>query len=188
MTLLKCYIDTNILIEYIFRTKITENAKRNTASCRLIDKGAEGLFDIYISDYTLMEISQHLTDYFLMLKSIKDGFSYREYRRARKDYTLDDEEAEFVAQIVEELRTNERLTYVETEEITGDFYKIVMGYVKEYIDFLDALHLRTAIDVSCDYFISKDTELRKRAQALISKKIISEPIKISAPSPALSSS
>jgi len=181
MSLLTCYIDTNIFIEYIFRTHITENAKRNTACCKLIDKGVEGLFNIYISDYTLMEISQHLTDYYLMLKVIKDGFSFREFSRTRKDYTLDDEEAIFIAKIVEGLRTSEYLTYVETEEITGDFYKIVMGYVKEYIDFLDALHLRTAIDVECDYFLTKDVELRKRAQALITKKIITEPIKMSTP-------
>ena len=80
---------------------------------------------------------------------------------------------------------------------TGRYYKIrerttkkgkkgqIKGLWKKniyYIDFLDALHLRTAIDVECDYFVTKDSELRKRAQALLTKKIINEPIKISTPS------
>ena len=53
-----------------------------------------------------------------------------------------------------------------------------MKYMRGYIDFMDALHLRTAIDAGCDYFVTKDAELRKRVQELISNNVISEPIKI----------
>lgn len=62
--------------------------------------------------------------------------------------------------------------------MTEGFFKTIMGYVRGYLDFLDATHLRTAIDTKCDYFVTKDGELRKRAQKLINKGIITEPIKI----------
>ena len=45
-----------------------------------------------------------------------------------------------------------------------------------------ALHLKTAIDVKCDFFITKDGELQKRAQNLVSNIIIEYPIRISTPS------
>jgi predicted nucleic acid-binding protein len=77
---MKCYIDTNILIEYLYRNHISEKARKDTICCKLIDKGAEGEYEIFISDYTIIEISQHFTDYFLMLKSIEDGYVFSSLR------------------------------------------------------------------------------------------------------------
>lgn len=100
----------------------------------------------------------------------------------RRNYTLNDEETEIITSMIETLRTSPYMSYIETEEIKGDYYKIIMSYVKEYLEFIDALHLRTAIDVNCDYFITRDGELRKRAQSIIDRKIIEYPINISTPS------
>lgn len=176
----KCYLDTNIFIEYLLRQ--LKNKNNNTDCCKIINKGINGDFNIYLSDYTLIEIAEHFTDYYLTLKCLEDGYGHREYRNHRKDYSLDDNETEIITSMIEALRTNTHISYIETEEIKGDYYKVIMSYVKEYIDFIDALHLRTAIDVNCDYFVTRDGELRKRAQNLISSKIIEYPIRICTPS------
>jgi len=63
--------------------------------------------------------------------------------------------------------------------MTEGFFKTIMDYVRGYMGFLDGIHLRTAIDTKCDYFITKDGELRKRAQDLIGDGVITESIKIS---------
>ena len=138
-----------------------------------------GEYEIFISFYTLLEISQHFTDYYLQQKAIKDGYSFREFPKVRRNYTLTKDEAETISELVENLRTNEFLNYIDIgETVNGHFFRIIMRYVQGYVDFLDALHLRTAIDVGCDYFVTKDGELRKRAQELINNKVITEPIKI----------
>ncbi len=180
----KCYLDTNIFIEYLLREY--KNKNKDTNCCKLIKKGINGEFIIYLSDHTLIEIAQFFTDYFLSIKCLEDGFGHREYRRARKNYSLNDEEAETITSMLETLRTSPHISYIETQEITGDFYKIIMSYVKESLEFIDAIHIRTAIDVGCEFFITRDGELRTRTQQLIDKQII-DPIKLGTPSSYLKS-
>jgi len=179
MGLLKAYLDTNILIEYCWLAFFAEERRRKSASYTLVNKGAMGEYEIFISFYTLLEISQHFTDYYLQQKAIKDGYSFREFLKVRQNYTLTEDETRTVSELVENLRTNKFLNYIDIgETVKGDFFRIIMEYVRGYVDFLDALHLRTAIDVGCDYFVTKDGELRKRVQELINNKVIIEPIKI----------
>lgn len=179
MKLFKAYLDTNILIDYCWLAYFAEERTRKSKSYTLVNKGAMGEYEIFISFYTLLEISQHFTDYYLQQKAIKDGYSFREFPKVRRNYTLTKDETETISELVENLRTNEFLNYIDIgETVNGHFFRIIMRYVQEYVDFLDALHLRTAIDVGCDYFVTKDGELRKRAQELINNKVITEPIKI----------
>lgn len=91
---------------------------------------------------------------------------------------MDSEQLISVSKMIEILRTSPYLNYIEPETMTDNFLKLVMEYVKGYVDFVDALHLRTAIDIKCDYFVTNDGELRKRAQKLICNKIIAEKIQI----------
>jgi predicted nucleic acid-binding protein len=125
-----------------------------------------------------MEIHEHFTDYYLLQNVIKDGFGFREFPKERRNYVMDNEQLLSVSSMTEKLRTNPYLNYIEPETMTDVFLKLVMEYVKGYADFVDALHLRTAIDTKCDYFVTNDGELRKRAQKLICDKIITEKIKI----------
>ena len=46
--------------------------------------------------------------------------------------------------------------------------------IEECIEPTDAIHLRIALDVDCDYFITKGADLRKRIQEMINNKKISE--------------
>jgi rRNA-processing protein FCF1 len=66
--------------------------------------------------------------------------------------------------------------------MTEGFFKSVMDYVKRQIDFIDAAHLRTAIDTDCDYFVTNDGELRLRAQRLLCDQIIKERISLASAS------
>lgn len=137
-----------------------------------------GEYEIFISFYTLMEIHKHFTDFYLQQNAIRGGFSFREFPRVRRNYVLEEDQVRTVSELVENLRTNEYLNYINPETMTEGFFKTIMEYVRGYLDFLDALHLRTAIDTKCDYFVTKDGELRKRGQELINEAIITEPIKI----------
>jgi len=175
---MKAYLDTNILIGYVWDAFFSESGHKKSPSYTLVNEGSMGKFEIFISFYTLMEIHQHFTDFYLQQNAIKDGFSFREFPKVRRNYVLDNTQIETISELIENLRTNKYLNYIEPETMTEGFFKIVMEYVRGYLDFLDAIHLRTAIDTKCDYFLTKDGELRKRAQKLMNSHIVTEPIKI----------
>ena len=180
--LIKAYIDTDIIINYCWVTFFSEPKNRASKSVLLVNKGAMGLFDMHISFYTLMELSNHFTQYFLEQKAIKSGYSYPESFRQRSKFELDELERKTVSELVENLRNNPYLTYIDVEKIQDKFFPIIKQYLDGYIEFVDAYHLRTAIEVGCDYLVTKDSGFRRRAQALISKGIIKEPIKITSES------
>jgi predicted nucleic acid-binding protein len=174
----KAYIDTNVIISYIWSTFFSNQTDKNSSAYKLINKGAMGEYEIFISFYTILEIHQHFTDYYLQQNAIQDGFGFREFSKVKKNYDLKSDQLEIVNSLIENLRSNEYLNYVDPEAMTDKFFKIIMKYVEGYLDFLDAIHLRTAIDTKCNYFVTRDTELRKRFQKLVSSGIINEPIKI----------
>ena len=176
---MKAYLDTNVLIDYVWSAFFSEEEEKKSPSYTLVNKGSMGEYEIFISFYTLMEIHQHFSDYYLQQNAIKDGFGFREFSRVRRNYVLDENQMRTVSELVEILRTNKYLNYVEPETMTEGFFKVIMKYVRGYLDFVDATHLRTAIDTKCDFFITKDGELRKRAQKLIDESVITETIKIS---------
>ena len=176
---MKAYLDTNVLIDYVWSAFFSEEEEKKSPSYTLVNKGSMGEYEIFISFYTLMEIHQHFSDYYLQQNAIKDGFGFREFSRVRRNYVLDENQMRTVSELVEILRTNKYLNYVEPETMTEGFFKVIMKYVRGYLDFVDATHLRTAIDTKSDFFITKDGELRKRAQKLIDESVITETIKIS---------
>ncbi len=137
-----------------------------------------GKFEIFLSEYNLMEIYEHFRDYYLQQNAISDGFGYREFSKVRCNYMLSEEQRSSVAELIEKIRNSPFVNYIEPEGMTEGFFKVVMGYVKGYMDFIDAAHLRTAIDTKCAYFITNDHELRVRAQQLLSSHTIAEEIKL----------
>lgn len=174
---MRAYLDTNVLIDYCWSVLLSEK-ERKTNSVTLINKGSMGEFEIFISFYTIMELHEHMSDFFLQQNIMKSGFSYREFSKNKKDFVLDEHQLTLVSELVENFRDNQYLNYIVPEIMTDRFFNEVMKYVRGYIEFVDALHLRTAIDTSCEYFVTKDGPLRKRAQKLKSDKKIIENIKI----------
>lgn len=178
MRLIKAYADTNILIDYCWATFFSEGNSRKSKSVLLVNKGAMGFFDMHISFYTLMELSNHFTQYFLEQKAIKSGYSYPESFRQRSKFELDELERKTISELVEKLRKSKYLTYIDVEKMQDKLFPVIKQYLDGYIEFVDAYHLRTAIEIGCEYIVTKDSGFRKRAQALINKGTIKEPIKI----------
>lgn len=167
-----------MLIDYSWVAFFSEKEEKKSKSYTLVNKGSMGEYEIFISFYTLMEVHEHFSDFFLQQNAIKGGFSFREFPKVRRNYELREHQLIELSELVENFRTNEYLNYIQPETMTEGFFKTVMEYVRGYIDFIDALHLRTAIDVGCDFFVTKDGELRKRAQNLKGNRVITEPIEI----------
>jgi predicted nucleic acid-binding protein len=179
---IRAYLDTNVLISYIWNESYQETDREKSDSHKVVNLGAQGNYEIFISEYNLMEIHEHFTDYYLQQNAIRDGFGFREFPKVRREYTLTKEQAQAVVDLIERLRASPFLNYIEPGGMTEGFFKSVMDYVKRYIDFVDAAHLRTAIDTNCDYFVTNDGELRTRAQRLLCDHIITEDITLASAS------
>jgi predicted nucleic acid-binding protein len=178
----KAYLDTNILISYIWNEFYQETERKKSDSHRLINLGAKGTYEMFISEFNLMEIHEHFADFYLQQNAIKDGFGFREFPKVKRDYSLTKGQAQAIADLIETLRTSPSMNYIESGGMTEGFFTIVMDYVKRYIDFIDAAHLRTAIDTDCNYFVTNDGELRTRAQKLLCDNVITEEITITSAS------
>ncbi len=176
--MIHAYIDSNILIKYCLWKYFSKGKGEITKEIELIEKGFAGDFEIYISIFTLMEISSHLTDYFLMQKALKAGFSHREFKRERHRFNLSLEEERKIDSILNSLKTNKYINYIDIKRTDEKFFRVIIQYHKHLLDFMDAAHIRIAQDVGCEYFVTKDSELRKRAQEMIAKGIIDSKLKI----------
>lgn len=118
-----------------------------------------------------------------MQKVISDGYSFREFSKMKKKYEITDEESQTINELTERLINNEYLNYVIMGNSKDDekFLMTIIPYIKYYIDFMDAIHIRMALAAGCDYFVTEDSELRIRFQKLLSKKLLEKPIKITTP-------
>ena len=167
-----------MLIDYAWSAFFSEEDDKKSVSYSLVNKGSMGEYEIFISFYTLMELHEHFSDFFLQQNAIKGGFSFREFPKVKRNYELEENQLIALLELVENFRINEYLNYIESGTMTEGFFKIIMEYVRGCIAFIDALHLRTAIDIECDFFVTKDGELRKRAQNLKNNGTITENIQI----------
>ena len=70
------------------------------------------------------------------------------------------------------------MTFIEVEKMQDKLFPVIKKYLDGYVEFVDAYHLRTAIEVGCEYLVTNDSGFRTRVQTLISNKIIVEPIKM----------
>lgn len=178
MRLLRVYVDTNIIIDYCWYTFFSDKRTKQSHSVILVNRGAMGHFNIHISFYTLMELSNHFTQYYLEQKAIKSGYGYPDSFRQRSKFELDEKERKTISELVERLRNSKYLTFIEVEKMQDKLFPVIKRYLDEYVEFVDAYHLRTAIEVGCDYLVTNDSGFRTRVQTLINKKAITEPIKM----------
>jgi predicted nucleic acid-binding protein len=171
----KAYLDTNLLIEHCWWKFFGEEKGRMSNVVTLVERGFQGDYHSYISYINIMELSIHLTDWFLLEKMVRSGFSYAYFRRERKKYNLTVDEKSFINRIVQEYQSSPNVFYIEIDEISNAFFEKVKLLVDNYLEFEDALHFVFAQASESKYFVTKDDELRTRLQKIISKKLIDVP-------------
>jgi len=169
------YLDTNLIIEHCWWKYFGKGKGKKTRDVELVERGFQRDYDTYISYMTTMELSVHLTDWFLLQKVIKNGFGYPYFRRERMKYSITSRQKEYISCIVREYQESPDAFYIEIDEITKDFFERVKLMIDNYIGIEDALHFVFAQAAKCKYFATKDDELRVRLQRIISNKIIQIP-------------
>lgn len=170
------YLDSDIVIQFCWAEQFGRGISKKTDTYKLFEKAAGGVFEGYISTLSAIEVTHHFNNWFLLEKNIKDGHSHHEFNSNRHCYSLDGKNKE-IKEIVDWLRKEDKgLNFIEIKSISDDFFKYVLKYVEECIEPADAIHLRIALDVDCDYFVTKDADLRKRIQDMIDNKKLEKKI------------
>jgi len=159
----KVFLDSCIWISYIWQTYFTEKAKKENSSTITTKKIIENKnFQIILSPFLISEISSHFRDWYNLEKAIKDGYSYREFNRVKKDYELTKEEMLKVDDVIIKIGSIENVNILLPEDIKRDEINTIFNYEIMYqFDFYDALHVFVALKNKCKYFITADAPLRK---------------------------
>lgn len=168
----KVYLDTNLIIEHCWWKYFGEEKDKMSREVELIEKGFQGSYDIYFSYINMMELSNHLTDWFLLEKVIKSGFGYPYFKREKMKYSLIQKQKDFINDIIKDYQNSPYVFYIEIDKMSNEFLKQAKLLVDNYVEFEDALHFLFAQASETDYFITKDNELRIRLHNIISKKLI----------------
>jgi len=167
----KIFLDSCVWINYIWQTHFEESAKTNNSSVKLIEKiYKNNNYEIILSPFLTNEISTHFRDWFIMQKIIKDGFSYRDFSRERKNYSLTEEEKNEIIQIIISIGSADNINVLPVKNIEKQDIEEILNLESDYyFDFYDSLHVYTAVNQGCKFFITSDSPLRKSASKLKEK-------------------
>jgi predicted nucleic acid-binding protein len=174
----RAYLDTNVLIEHAWARQVGVPSPRKNIASELIEFGLDGRYKIYISTFCVMEMYEHFRDWYLMQKVIENGFGFREFRRERKRYKLSKEEAQVLDDLVEELRDDPDIYFVEFDKVPRHFFSRVRILQRNGIDSFDAFHILTALDIEATHFVTKDGEVRSRFDRATKREIESPPMEM----------
>jgi predicted nucleic acid-binding protein len=176
------FLDANIWIDYAWCRYMPCEEGENRI-CTKIIKRIDALkerspYMIIFSPYIIAEISHHFTDWFLLKRTISDGFGYREFNRERKNHQIRDEEKELIDRIIQDIGSKVSVNILEIESLEKKDIENILNLRSNYIDFYDSFHIHTALKKNCRYFVTKDSELRKRFQEMISEGVINKNVEI----------
>lgn len=148
-----------------------EGKNKKRKSTLLIEGLEKKNYLVIFSQFIVAEISYHLSDWFLLQKVIKSGFSYREFRSQKKYFSLDDAEKDKIDFIVQNISEKEFVNALPIKELSIENLVLLSKLMNNQIEFCDAIHLITAKNEKCDYFVTKDGDIRKKIQSLINQNI-----------------
>jgi predicted nucleic acid-binding protein len=164
---LKAYLDSNILISYLWWWKSDLKSQQRPVAA-LAQAIESKTFEPIISEFSLMEVSHHFSDYHFLRLMIEDGYSYKQLPQQRLDYSLSKDQEDAVTEVLQELENNPLFSVVSIEKWEQSAFESVKSYTKGYVEIVDAIHLQVAVDAECDYLITGDKAFRRRVEALVS--------------------
>ncbi len=166
------FLDTHLWIDYAWYNYMEKVKGSKRTAVKLIEKLENSTFFVIFSQFSIIEISNHFADWFLLKKVIKSGFSYREFKVQRKNYSLTQKEKNKIDEIIENIGSKNFVDTVTIKALKSEDLDFIFTLVNNQIEFFDALHIFTASKYDVKYFVTSDTELRGRVQPLINEGIV----------------
>jgi len=155
------YIDVNVILDVI-------RGRKNKASFALLEKIRNGYIRGCTSAFSLLELIDKEQEYTFIWRMIKDGYSFDEILRGRKNKNL----KEF--DLIEAVEKIDRV-FVKQYKKCVDFYYLEDDGWDKAIELMqtinltseDAIHLASALMAGCDLLVSNDQHFLENAKKVI---------------------
>lgn len=158
----KVMADTCILVNFFLiyskednNEKIPDSLKR---SKELLTKFESAEFLNIMSQWGKLELRDVVRNIRLEQKFVESGYSTREFGDARKEIFLTSNENELVNQAVFDIW---QYCIRETKDLNREDFKKIENLSKKGFGFMDIILVLQAKKNKCDYFITKDNQLKK---------------------------
>ncbi len=147
---------------------------------KLVDAFENSEHFVVLTPFLITEISTHLADWFLLKKVIQSGHSYRKFGSERKNHDLTSDEKNKIDDVISNVAIKDFVNVVTIDEIKKPDLDLLFTLTNNQASFYDSIHVMTAKSLGCEYFITSDIEIRKRAQQIINDGILKN-IRLSTP-------
>ena len=159
---MEVYFDSNIWIDYSWGI-VNDTGRRKKYVDDLVNAIEAKRIKVISSLFLNTEISAHFRDWLLLRKIIRDGYSYREFARLKKQYGLDERERREIDGIIQNIASLSWVRFVELEELNRSSLNVFEVLTLDYLlDSIDALHNIIAANEECRFLITKDEDMRER--------------------------
>ena len=159
---MKIYLDAWFWVNYAWGLvnktgKVKPSIKK---LCGIIEtKKIEVITSIFLNT----EISAHFRDWYILQKMLKDGHSYRELAKLKKNYNLNVREEKKVNEILQKIYKLSWVKLSELQELDKDSLKVFESLTLQYhMDSIDTLHSIIAANADCKFLITKDEDMRDK--------------------------
>lgn len=168
---MKILLDSCVWINYVWQGLKSENTKKVSSAVQLVDQISEiQSLEVLLSPFLISEISSHMRDFFILQQIVRDGHSYREMGRERKNYQLTQVQKDEIDEVIFSIAVLNNVNTLSIEKITKEEVEELLLLEADYaFDFYDALHFLVAKKHQCDYLVTTDSGLLKSADSFNKK-------------------
>lgn len=170
---MKVLLDTCVWLDYIWQKRAEDYVEANESK-KLIDRlNGDKRFEIVLSPFLIREISSHYSDWFLLQKVVKNGFSFNEFKKVKHKYSLDEKEIKEIDDIILTIGSIKNVNVLQMSALAiHEVERILLLEADFGFDVYDAIHFNTAIENNCNSFVTRDSGFRRSASNYISTKKI----------------
>lgn len=159
---MKIYFDSNIWIDYAWGI-INGTGRRKKYLKELVNSIGKKKIKVISSLFLNTEISAHFRDWFLLRKIIRDGFSFREFARKKREYNLNERERQKINKVIQNITKLSWVKFVELRELDRGSLDVFELLTLHYsIDAIDAFHNIIAANENCRFLVTKDEDMRDK--------------------------
>lgn len=164
---MKVYADANIWVDFAWsfldrRTKI----KCPIQELFAVFNGGE--VEVVTSALLNAEISAHYRDWLLLKRTMRNGFSYREFSRIKSRYDLSASERHRIDLVIDDINSLPYVSFFDINGISKNDLNVLERLTLEFgLDLADGFHVVISGISACNCFITKDEKMIKNVRRFL---------------------
>jgi len=155
------YIDVMVILDII-------RGRKNKASFALMEEIRNGHIKGCTSAFSLLELIDKEQEYTLIWRMIKDGYSFDEILRERKNRNLKEHDLIEAVDKIDRIFVKQYRNYIDFYYLADEGWDKAIELVQVVnLTSEDAIHVASALMAGCDLLVSNDQNLVDNAKKVI---------------------